>query len=38
VVFQDGTSEYHLLDTISIDLGSSSFSATTRSKTVQLPS
>ena len=38
VVFQDGTAEYHLLDTIHVDLGSSSFSAGTRSKTVQLPS
>jgi uncharacterized protein DUF5047 len=37
VVYQDGSSEYHLLDTISVDLNAGSFSANTRSKTVVLP-
>jgi len=37
VVYQDGKSEYHLLDTINISLNSDSFSATTRSTIGQLP-
>jgi len=36
VVYQDGTSEYHLLDVIQIEINSSSFSAQTRSTIGQL--
>lgn len=38
VVYQDGKSEYHLLDVINISLSSDSFTAQTRSTIGQLPS